>query len=89
MQVMTAFYKKLTTPNTEWIEKLRPLVLAKKLPRKIFVQASVQTPFQRCDLSLIPFCLQPNTFVVDGEAVLKEYPVSVEGTLQSFVERGL
>ncbi|GAA5840612.1 hypothetical protein JCM5353_002086 [Sporobolomyces roseus] len=65
-----AFYKKLTKPSQEWIEELRPLVLAKKLPRKIFVQ--------------------PNTLVNEqGEVELKEYPVTVEGVIESFVERGL
>lgn len=63
------FYKKLTTPSAKWLEELRPLVLAKKLPRKVFVQ--------------------PNTFVVDGEVVLKEYPVTVVGVIESFVERAL
>jgi dipeptidyl-peptidase-3 len=67
---VTAFYKKLTTPYDSWVSDLRPLVFAKKLPRKIFVQ--------------------PNTAVnSDGEVELLEYPVSVEGVIQSFVERGL
>ncbi|GAA5840820.1 hypothetical protein JCM11251_001705 [Rhodosporidiobolus azoricus] len=66
----TSFYKKLTAPPQQWIDELRPLVLAKKLPRKIFVQ--------------------PNT-VLDsqGEVQLVEYPVSTEGVIESFVERGL
>lgn len=34
----TTFYKKLTTPSDDWINELRPLVLSKKLPRKLFVQ---------------------------------------------------
>lgn len=65
----TEFYKRLTTPSDEWINELRPLVLAKKLPRKLFVQ--------------------PNTFVSrDGRDVeLREYPVTREGIIQSFVER--
>ena len=64
------FYKKLTAPSSHWVEKLRPLVLDKKQPRKIFVQ--------------------PNTVVdQNGEVVLKEYPVTCEGVIESFVERGL
>ncbi|BGP16175.1 hypothetical protein JCM10213_001391 [Rhodosporidiobolus nylandii] len=66
----TEFYKKLTKPYDSWVSDLRPLVLAKKLPRKIFVQ--------------------PNTVVgANGEVELREYPISVEGVIQSFVERGL
>ncbi|GAA5986805.1 hypothetical protein JCM11641_004797 [Rhodosporidiobolus odoratus] len=65
-----AFYKSLTTPYPDWVSSLRPLVLAKKLPRKIFVQ--------------------PNTIAgEDGKVELKEYEVSVEGVIESFVERGL
>lgn len=66
----TQFYKALTAPSEEWIEELRPLVLAKKLPRKVFVQ--------------------PNMVLKgDEEVELVEYPVTVEGVIQSFVERGL
>lgn len=65
------FYNELTRPTKEWVEDLRPLVMSKKLPRKIFVQ--------------------PNTRIVgDNEDVeLIEYPVSVEGVIQSFIERAL
>ncbi|KAK4047987.1 hypothetical protein OIV83_005021 [Microbotryomycetes sp. JL201] len=63
------FYKKLTAPSEHWVSELRPLVLAKKLPRKVFVQ--------------------PRTLVVDGDVVLKEYPATLEGVIESFVERGL
>ncbi|GAA6061288.1 hypothetical protein JCM10212_004694 [Sporobolomyces blumeae] len=65
------FYKELTRPKDEWVDELRPLVLAKKLPRKIFVQ--------------------PNTRHIQGrdEVELVEYPVTVEGVIESFVERGL
>ncbi|KAG0659062.1 hypothetical protein C6P46_005358 [Rhodotorula mucilaginosa] len=67
----TEFYKKLTKPKDDWVSKLRPLVLAKKLPRKVFVQ--------------------PNTRVhpQSGEVELVEYPTTVEGVIQSFVERAL
>jgi dipeptidyl-peptidase-3 len=67
--VTTGFYKKLTKPPQKWIDEYRPLVFAKKLPRKIFVQ--------------------PTTSVVDGDVVLREYPVTIEGVIESFVERAL
>ncbi|GAA6010697.1 hypothetical protein JCM11491_002901 [Sporobolomyces phaffii] len=65
-----AFYDQLTKPTQAWVDELRPLVLSKKLPRKIFVQ--------------------PNTRIgPDGEVELVEYPVTVEGVIESFIERGL
>ncbi|EGO18571.1 hypothetical protein SERLADRAFT_353218 [Serpula lacrymans var. lacrymans S7.9] len=33
--------------------------------------------------------LQPNTFVVDGEVQLKDYPLTPAGVIESFIERGL
>ncbi|EJD05931.1 aflatoxin-detoxifizyme [Fomitiporia mediterranea MF3/22] len=33
--------------------------------------------------------VQPNTFVVDDEVVLKEYPLTAEGAIESFIERKL
>ncbi|KAL0946907.1 hypothetical protein HGRIS_013069 [Hohenbuehelia grisea] len=33
--------------------------------------------------------VQPNTFVVDGEVQLKEYPLTPAGAIESFIERGL
>ncbi|KPV75592.1 uncharacterized protein RHOBADRAFT_26952 [Rhodotorula graminis WP1] len=66
----TKFYKELTKPDQVWVDELRPLVLAKKLPRKVFVQ--------------------PNTRLTSsGDVELVEYPVTVEGVIQSFVERAL
>ncbi|GJN89397.1 hypothetical protein Rhopal_002377-T1 [Rhodotorula paludigena] len=67
----TKFYKDLTRPEQQWIDELRPLVLAKKLPRKVFVQ-----PVTRINPS-------------SGDVELVEYPVSIEGVIQSFVERAL
>lgn len=86
------FYEKLTTPRAGWAGEIRyvgassrpckrgipgsrltgnhsDIVLAKKQPRKVFVQ--------------------PNTFVADGKVELKEYPLTNEGVIQSFVERCL
>ncbi|GAA5989450.1 hypothetical protein JCM10908_000478 [Rhodotorula pacifica] len=67
----TEFYKKLTKPKDDWVSKLRPLVLAKKLPRKVFVQPNTRVDAQ------------------SGEVELVEYPTTVEGVIQSFVERAL
>lgn len=66
---MREFYTKLTTPSKEWQGEIRDVVLAKKQPRKIFVQ--------------------PNTFIESGEVVLKEYPLSPAGAIESFIERKL
>ena len=33
--------------------------------------------------------VQPNTFVENGEVVLKEYPSTAEGVIESFIERAL
>ncbi|KAI0093655.1 aflatoxin-detoxifizyme [Irpex rosettiformis] len=63
------FYRTLTTPFAGWEGEIRNVVLAKKQPRKIFVQ--------------------PNTFVENGSAVLKEYPLTAEGAIESFIERNL
>ncbi|KAG8746386.1 hypothetical protein FRC10_005097 [Ceratobasidium sp. 414] len=63
------FYEKLTTPRPGWAGEIRDVVLAKKQPRKVFVQ--------------------PNTFIVDGKVELKEYPLTNEGVIQSFIERQL
>ncbi|EIN07382.1 aflatoxin-detoxifizyme [Punctularia strigosozonata HHB-11173 SS5] len=63
------FYTELTTPFDGWDGEYRDLVIAKKQPRKIFVQ--------------------PNTFVEDGEVVLKEYPLTPVGCIESFIERRL
>ncbi|KAI5124508.1 hypothetical protein M0805_003032 [Coniferiporia weirii] len=64
-----AFYGELTTPLPNWDGEIRNLVLAKKQPRKQFVQ--------------------PNTFIVNGEVELKEYPLTPEGAIESFIERDL
>ncbi|KAG9013863.1 hypothetical protein FRB93_000244 [Tulasnella sp. JGI-2019a] len=69
----TKFYTELTNPKDGWDGELRDLVLRKKQPRKIF--------------------LQPNTVVVgegDSKDVqLKEYPLTCEGIIESFIERDI
>jgi len=67
------FYTELTNPLPGWDGELRDLVLKKKQPRKIF--------------------LQPNTFVEsDGDrstVILKEYPLTCEGIIESCIERDI
>jgi len=33
--------------------------------------------------------VQPNTFVVDGEVELRDYPLKPAGVIESFIERQL
>ena len=35
------------------------------------------------------YLAQPNTFIVNDEVTLKEYPLSAEGAIESFIERAL
>ena len=95
MSPTEAFYKKLTTPAKNWIDDLRPLVLAKKVSVWTLVVLCGSGPLRsRLDISgpsQLPrkVFVQPNTSIVDGEVVLKEYPVTLLGTIESFVERAL
>lgn len=64
------FFTKTSTPREGWSGEVRDLVLARKQPRKIFVQ--------------------PNLFINDkDEVILKDYPTTNEGLIESFVERQL
>jgi dipeptidyl-peptidase-3 len=60
-------YEDITHVDEFFEKKVRPAVLAKKTPRKVFVQA--------------------NTILEDGKAVLKEYPATPEGLIQSYADR--
>jgi dipeptidyl-peptidase III len=33
--------------------------------------------------------VQPNTFVENDKVILKEYPLTAEGAIESFIERNL
>ena len=33
--------------------------------------------------------VQPNTFIENGDVVLKEYPTTPEGVIESFIERNI
>ena len=63
----TKMYNDITNVDDFFAQKLRPAVLAKKIPRKVYVQV--------------------NTIVEGEKVVLKEYPATQEGMIQSFVDR--
>ena len=60
-------YDDITGVDEWWSEQVRPVVLQKKTPRKVFVQA--------------------NTVLEGDQAVLREYPPTCEGMVQSYAER--
>ena len=64
-------YDDITSVDEWWAEKVRPVVLSKKTPRKVFVQA--------------------NTVLDEksGEVELVEYEPTVEGMIESYVERDI
>ncbi|KAI8808913.1 peptidase family M49-domain-containing protein [Cladochytrium replicatum] len=62
----TAMYNEITAVPHELLA-LRDIVLARKQPRKVFVQA--------------------NTLIQDGNVVLKDYPATAEGLIQSWLDR--
>lgn len=67
VQAAKALYDRYSAVEEPWLS-WRSIVLAKKQPRKIFVQA--------------------NTTVEDsGQVQLREYGASIEGFIQSWVER--
>jgi dipeptidyl-peptidase-3 len=66
----TKMYDEITHVDEWWGEKARPVVLDKKTPRKVFVQANT--------------VLQD-----DGKVLLKEYEPTLEGMVQSYVERNV
>ncbi|BGP24644.1 hypothetical protein JCM10295v2_003562 [Rhodotorula toruloides] len=59
----TKFYTELTAPSEEWVEKLRPLVLAKKLPRKVFVQPNTIVNSLTGDVELVEYPTTPEGVV--------------------------
>jgi len=63
----TDLYLGITDVNKWFAEKVRPEVLRRAQPRKVFVQA--------------------NTFIEGDKVVLKEYPATAEGMIQSYVNR--
>lgn len=66
----TKLYDEITHVDEWWGGKARPVVLDKKTPRKVFVQANT--------------VLQD-----DGKVSLKEYEPTLEGMVQSYVERNV
>jgi dipeptidyl-peptidase III len=86
------FYTQLTKPLSGWEGEIRDLVLKKKLVRLL----KLRLEFIFCLPTVTPrsekprkIFVQPNTFVVDGEVQLKEYPLSPAGVIESFIERQL
>lgn len=64
----TELYQDITSVDDWWGSNVRNVVLSKKVPRKVYVQA--------------------NTFLGQDDRVwLKEYEPSVEGMIESFVDR--
>ncbi|CDR47048.1 RHTO0S13e05182g1_1 [Rhodotorula toruloides] len=59
----TKFYTELTAPSAEWVDKLRPLVLAKKLPRKVFVQPNTVVNPSTGDVELVEYPTTPEGVV--------------------------
>jgi dipeptidyl-peptidase III len=64
-------YDSITDVDGWWAEKVRPVVLSKKVPRKVFVQANTVLDEGKGD----------------GEVRLLEYEASCEGLIQSYVDR--
>ncbi|KAG6890703.1 hypothetical protein C0995_005076 [Termitomyces sp. Mi166 len=71
------FYNTLTKPLPGWEGDIRNLVLRKKL-RSTFLPEQPRKIF-----------VQPNTQLIEGEVVLKEYPLTPAGVIESFIERKL
>ena len=61
-----AYYIELSRVEGQYLERRR-IVLAKKQPKWVFVQA--------------------NTFIEDGQMILREYDATPEGVIQSWAER--
>lgn len=61
-----AYYEELSRVEGQYLE-WRRIVLAKKQPKWVFVQA--------------------NTFIEDGQVILREYDATPEGVIQSWAER--
>ena len=93
------FYTHLTKPISGWEGEIRDLVLKKKLVRPSLYQLHdilfLERPISEYETNTRWFAqprkifVQPNTFVVDGEVQLKEYPLTSEGVIQSFIDRDL
>lgn len=83
------FYNDLTKPIDGWEGEIRDVVLAKK---QVWNLAGTSVFFFTEPLySFQPrkIFIQPNTFLVDGEVQLKEYPLTPAGAIESFIERNL
>ena len=84
------FYTELTKPFPGWQGEIRDLVLKKRLvgvslsAQFIFTEKLPPSPPQPRKIFV-----QPNTFISNDEVVLKEYPLTSVGVIESFIERKL
>lgn len=82
-----AYYTELTTPLPGWEGEIRDLVLKKKLvSRYPRLQTSLRLCVRHQPRKIF---VQPNTFIDNDEVVLKEYPLTPAGVIESFIERQL
>lgn len=82
------FYTQLTTPLPGWDKDIRDVVLKKKTVGDLVSQflRSIEKPIIS---SVQPrkLFVQPNTLIQENEVVLKDYPLTPAGVIQSFIER--
>lgn len=50
---------------------------------------AVKTQHSRNSTQPRKLFVQPNTFIVNGEVELKDYPLTPEGVIESFIERDI
>jgi dipeptidyl-peptidase-3 len=81
------FYTSLTRPIPDFDAELRELVLRKKQVRLCVRVGRGARAYDRAIRQPRKIFVQPNTFVEGGEVVLREYPLTPAGAIQSFVER--
>lgn len=83
------YYTELTKPSEGWAGEIRDIVLKKKLVRTSFRVNLVPDAYPFFRLQPRKVFVQPNTVIVNGEAELKDYPLTAAGLIQSYVERNI
>lgn len=86
------FYTNLTKPMPGWEGEIRNVVLRKKLVRfnPLTLSGSLNMMSDENEFAQPrKIFVQPNTFIVNGKVILKEYPLSTAGAIESFIERKL
>lgn len=71
----TKLYEQVTHVDGWWSEKVRPLVLEKRTPRKVFVMANT--------------VVEGNDGEISGNVVVREYEPTMEGMIRSWAERDI